>query len=48
MILFSLLAISGVTIYTATSTQIGFPYRPKSNVQRLPYLVCVLTFFQDI
>jgi len=31
-----------------TLSQIGFPYRPKTNVQRLPYLVCVLTFFQDL
>ncbi|XP_065719447.2 endoplasmic reticulum metallopeptidase 1-like [Drosophila suzukii] len=46
LILFSLLAISGVTIYTATSTQIGFPYRPKTNVQRLPYLHVRRTFYE--
>ncbi|XP_016953643.2 endoplasmic reticulum metallopeptidase 1 isoform X1 [Drosophila biarmipes] len=46
LILFSLLAISAVTIYTATSTQIGFPYRPRTNVQRLPYLQVRRTFYE--
>ncbi|KAH8348253.1 hypothetical protein KR084_005821 [Drosophila pseudotakahashii] len=46
MILLSLLAISAVTIYTATSTQIGFPYRPTTNVQRLPYLQVRRIFYE--
>ncbi|XP_017077578.1 endoplasmic reticulum metallopeptidase 1-like [Drosophila eugracilis] len=46
LILFSLLAISAVTIYTASSTQIGFPYRPKTNVQRVPYLHVRRTFYE--
>ncbi|XP_023033288.1 endoplasmic reticulum metallopeptidase 1 [Drosophila willistoni] len=37
-VLLILLAVSGLTIYTATSTQIGFPYRPKTNVERIPFL----------
>ncbi|XP_017053756.1 endoplasmic reticulum metallopeptidase 1 [Drosophila ficusphila] len=46
LILLSLLAISGVSIYTATSTQIGFPYRPKTNVERVPYLHVRRTFYE--
>ncbi|XP_017025012.1 endoplasmic reticulum metallopeptidase 1-like [Drosophila kikkawai] len=46
MILFTLLAISGVSIYVATSTQIGFPYRPKTNVERVPYLHVRRTFYE--
>ncbi|KAH8290303.1 hypothetical protein KR054_001803 [Drosophila jambulina] len=46
MILFSLLAISGVTIYVASSTQLGFPYRPKTNVERVPYLHVRRTFYE--
>ncbi|KAH8400839.1 hypothetical protein KR009_001396 [Drosophila setifemur] len=38
LILLAVLAVSGVTIYTASSTQIGFPYRPKTNVERVPFL----------
>ncbi|EDW72286.1 uncharacterized protein Dwil_GK20846 [Drosophila willistoni] len=41
-----LLAISGVTIYAATSTQVGFPYRAKTNVQRVPYLQVRRTFYE--
>lgn len=39
LILIAFLGLSGVTIFMATSTQIGFPYRPKTNVQRVPFLV---------
>ncbi|KRJ99888.1 uncharacterized protein Dyak_GE12045, isoform B [Drosophila yakuba] len=46
MILFALLAISAVTMYTASSTQIGFPYRPRTNVQRLPYLHVRRIFYE--
>ncbi|KAH8389208.1 hypothetical protein KR200_000755 [Drosophila serrata] len=46
MILFSLLAISGITIYVASSTQLGFPYRPKTNVERVPYLHVRRTFYE--
>nr|NP_001261090.1 uncharacterized protein Dmel_CG10073, isoform C [Drosophila melanogaster]AGB93622.1 uncharacterized protein Dmel_CG10073, isoform C [Drosophila melanogaster] len=46
LILLTLLAISAVTIYTASSTQIGFPYRPKTNVQRLPYLHVRRIFYE--
>jgi len=38
-ILLALLAASAATIYIASSTDIGFPYRPKTNVERVYYLV---------
>ncbi|KAH8270868.1 hypothetical protein KR018_008072 [Drosophila ironensis] len=46
LMLLAILTISGVTIYTATSTQIGFPYRPKTNVERVPYLHVRRTFYE--
>ncbi|XP_017126541.2 endoplasmic reticulum metallopeptidase 1-like isoform X1 [Drosophila elegans] len=46
LIMFSLLVVSALTIYTATSTQIGFPYRPKTNVERVPYLHVRRTFYE--
>lgn len=39
IILVALVAVSAATIYVASSTEIGFPYRPKTNVQRLASLV---------
>ncbi|XP_022228995.2 endoplasmic reticulum metallopeptidase 1-like isoform X2 [Drosophila obscura] len=46
MILLVLLAVTGLSIYTASSTQIGFPYRPKTNVERVPYLQVRRTFYE--
>ncbi|XP_017150675.1 endoplasmic reticulum metallopeptidase 1 isoform X1 [Drosophila miranda] len=46
MILFALLAVSALSIYTASSTQLGFPYRPKTNVERVPYLQVRRTFYE--
>ncbi|XP_017105836.3 putative endoplasmic reticulum metallopeptidase 1-A [Drosophila bipectinata] len=46
LILIAILAVSGVTIYTATSTLIGFPYRPVTNVQRVPFLHVRRTFYE--
>ncbi|KAH8254508.1 hypothetical protein KR032_010604, partial [Drosophila birchii] len=46
MMLFTLLAISGITIYIASSTQLGFPYRPKTNVERVPYLHVRRIFYE--
>lgn len=38
-VLIGLLAVTAAGVYIASSTDIGFPYRPKTNVQRVPYLV---------
>ncbi|EDV35717.1 uncharacterized protein Dana_GF12334 [Drosophila ananassae] len=46
LILIAFLGLSGVTIFMATSTQIGFPYRPKTNVQRVPFLHVRRTFYE--
>ncbi|KAH8270871.1 hypothetical protein KR018_008083, partial [Drosophila ironensis] len=45
-ILVILLAISAATIYVASSTQIGFPYRPKTNVERVYYLQVRRVFYE--
>ncbi|XP_017128845.1 endoplasmic reticulum metallopeptidase 1-like [Drosophila elegans] len=45
-ILVVLLAISAATIYIASSTEIGFPYRPKTNVERVYYLHVRRTFYE--
>uniref|UniRef100_A0A6P4EJ56 FXNA-like protease n=1 Tax=Drosophila rhopaloa TaxID=1041015 RepID=A0A6P4EJ56_DRORH len=36
-VLVSLIVLSAATIYIASSTQIGFPYRAKTNVERVYY-----------
>ncbi|KAH8233793.1 hypothetical protein KR026_012472, partial [Drosophila bipectinata] len=46
IILVALVAISAATIYVASSTEIGFPYRPKTNVQRLYYLQVHRVFYE--
>ncbi|KAH8401775.1 hypothetical protein KR009_007797, partial [Drosophila setifemur] len=46
IVLVALLAVSAATIYIASSTQIGFPYRPKTNVQRVNYLVTRRIFYE--
>ncbi|XP_034110822.1 endoplasmic reticulum metallopeptidase 1-like [Drosophila albomicans] len=37
-VIFFLVASTGLTVYLASSTQLGFPYRPKTNTQRISYL----------
>ncbi|XP_017077538.1 endoplasmic reticulum metallopeptidase 1-like [Drosophila eugracilis] len=46
LILVALLAVSAATIYIASSTEIGFPYRPKTNVERVYYLHVRRTFYE--
>nr|XP_016927739.1 endoplasmic reticulum metallopeptidase 1-like [Drosophila suzukii] len=45
LILLTLLTIFGLSCFTATITPIGFPYRPRTNVERVPYLHVRRTFF---
>ncbi|XP_020803382.1 endoplasmic reticulum metallopeptidase 1 isoform X1 [Drosophila serrata] len=45
-ILLGLLAVTVATVYVASSTNIGFPYRPKTNVQRVPYLQVRRVFYE--
>ncbi|XP_033149147.1 endoplasmic reticulum metallopeptidase 1-like [Drosophila busckii] len=45
-VIFTLLAINAVGMYLATSTQIGFPYRPKTNVQRVSYMAVRNRFYE--
>ncbi|XP_064544316.1 endoplasmic reticulum metallopeptidase 1-like [Drosophila montana] len=45
-VVFSLLAITAVAMYLASSTQIGFPYRPKTNGQRIAYLQVRNMFYE--
>ncbi|KAH8348935.1 hypothetical protein KR084_012583, partial [Drosophila pseudotakahashii] len=45
-VIVSLMAISAATIYIASSTQIGFPYRPKTNVERVYYLHVRRIFYE--
>ncbi|XP_030558328.1 endoplasmic reticulum metallopeptidase 1-like [Drosophila novamexicana] len=46
LVVFSLLAITAVAVYLASSTQIGFPYRPKTNGQRVSYLQVRNMFYE--
>ncbi|XP_034654188.1 endoplasmic reticulum metallopeptidase 1-like [Drosophila subobscura] len=46
LIFFSLLAVTALTVYVASSTQIGFPYRPKTNVERVHYLQARRVFYE--
>ncbi|KAH8290309.1 hypothetical protein KR054_001805, partial [Drosophila jambulina] len=45
-VLLCLLAVTAATVYVASSTNIGFPYRPKTNVQRVPYLASPISQFK--
>ncbi|EDW61968.2 endoplasmic reticulum metallopeptidase 1 [Drosophila virilis] len=45
-VVFSLLAITAVAMYLASSTQIGFPYRPRTNGQRVAYLQVRNMFYE--
>ncbi|KAH8297072.1 hypothetical protein KR044_004485, partial [Drosophila immigrans] len=38
LVIFTLLATTAFTVFLASSTQLGFPYRPKTNIQRVSYL----------
>ncbi|KAH8233794.1 hypothetical protein KR026_012471, partial [Drosophila bipectinata] len=46
LVLLGLLAVTAASVYVATSTDIGFPYRPKTNVQRIPYLQVRRIFYE--
>ncbi|XP_022229013.2 endoplasmic reticulum metallopeptidase 1-like isoform X2 [Drosophila obscura] len=46
LIFLGLLAVTALTVYTASSTQIGFPYRPKTNVERVHYLQARRVFYE--
>nr|XP_017000980.2 endoplasmic reticulum metallopeptidase 1-like [Drosophila takahashii] len=46
IILVALLAVSAATIYIASSTDIGFPYRPRTNVERVYYLHVRRIFYE--
>ncbi|KAM8714032.1 hypothetical protein ACLKA7_014225 [Drosophila subpalustris] len=37
-VVFALLATTALSLYLASSTQLGFPYRPRTNGQRVAYL----------
>ncbi|KAH8384735.1 hypothetical protein KR093_007119, partial [Drosophila rubida] len=37
LVVLGLVLVSGITMYVASSTQIGFPYRPKTNSERIMY-----------
>ncbi|KAH8393256.1 hypothetical protein KR215_000656, partial [Drosophila sulfurigaster] len=38
LVIFALLAVTALSVLLASSTQLGFPYRPKTNGQRIAYL----------
>ncbi|XP_017835549.1 endoplasmic reticulum metallopeptidase 1-like [Drosophila busckii] len=45
-VILTLFAISAVGMYLASSTQIGFPYRPKTSGQRVSYLQVRNKFYE--
>ncbi|XP_032590924.1 endoplasmic reticulum metallopeptidase 1-like [Drosophila grimshawi] len=45
-VLLSLLAITALSMYLASSTQLGFPYRPKTSGQRVAYLQVRNMFYE--
>ncbi|XP_032591129.1 endoplasmic reticulum metallopeptidase 1 [Drosophila grimshawi] len=45
-VVLSLLVITALSMYLASSTQIGFPYRPKTNGHRVSYLHVRKTFYE--
>ncbi|EDW61967.2 endoplasmic reticulum metallopeptidase 1 [Drosophila virilis] len=46
IVIFTLFIISALSMYLASSTQIGFPYRPKTNVHRVAYLQVRNIFYE--
>ncbi|KAH8372489.1 hypothetical protein KR093_011713, partial [Drosophila rubida] len=38
LVILTLLASTALTVFLASSTQLGFPYRPRTNGQRIAYL----------
>ncbi|XP_070069647.1 endoplasmic reticulum metallopeptidase 1-like isoform X2 [Drosophila takahashii] len=45
-ILITLLTVFGLSVLTALYTPLGFPYRPRTNVERVPYLHVRRTFYE--
>ncbi|XP_034475999.1 endoplasmic reticulum metallopeptidase 1-like [Drosophila innubila] len=45
-VVFLLLAATALSLYLASSTQLGFPYRPKTNGQRVSYLQARNMFYE--
>ncbi|XP_017865474.1 PREDICTED: endoplasmic reticulum metallopeptidase 1-like [Drosophila arizonae] len=46
LVIASLLAVTAVAMYLASSTQLGFPYRPRTNGQRVAYLQVRNKFYE--
>ncbi|KAH8270808.1 hypothetical protein KR018_005397, partial [Drosophila ironensis] len=46
LVLLGLVAITAAAVYVASSTELGFPYRPKTNVQRIPYVQARRIFYE--
>ncbi|XP_030081373.1 endoplasmic reticulum metallopeptidase 1-like [Drosophila hydei] len=46
LVVLSLLAITALSMYLASSTQIGFPFRPKTSGQRVAYLQVRNMFYE--
>ncbi|XP_016978258.2 endoplasmic reticulum metallopeptidase 1-like isoform X1 [Drosophila rhopaloa] len=46
LILLTLMTVFGVSIFLATVTPLGFPYRAATNVERVPYLHVRRTFYE--
>ncbi|XP_030558014.1 endoplasmic reticulum metallopeptidase 1-like [Drosophila novamexicana] len=46
LVIFCLLATTALSIYLASSTQIGFPFRPRTNGQRVAYLQVRNMFYE--
>ncbi|KAH8297077.1 hypothetical protein KR044_004534, partial [Drosophila immigrans] len=45
-VIFGLMAITAIAVYLARSTLLGFPYRPKTNGQRVQYLQVRNMFYE--
>ncbi|XP_034110824.1 endoplasmic reticulum metallopeptidase 1-like isoform X3 [Drosophila albomicans] len=45
-VIFALLAASAISLYLASNTQLGFPYRPKTSGQRVQYLQVRNMFYE--
>ncbi|XP_041675681.1 endoplasmic reticulum metallopeptidase 1-like [Drosophila eugracilis] len=46
LILFTLVTVASVSILAATCTHLGFPYRPRTSAERVPYLHVRRTFYE--
>ncbi|KRG04650.1 uncharacterized protein Dmoj_GI26919 [Drosophila mojavensis] len=46
LVIFTLIAITSVSLYLASSTQLGFPYRQRTNGQRVAYLQVRNMFYE--